>query len=257
MSDARVTPSPSPRWVRRSGHARLCSPPCACRAGRLRGTGRNEPRRPQGRAGRARPQRHHHRRPELADAQRALRERAVRPLRRAPRGRPEPDAQDYGGAEGDPDLPLRAGRAVLHPWTQHRAARVHAGRRRLRLRVSLPRGRRASAGAIRPPRPHRRGPLQLVSRGGLRVPGRAGSRPAGWHHDAAVREDRGRLRPGLPARRQPRAVQVHPDRRAGGLRHGDAVSVARHRRSAGGHPPGSSSPKRASSTWWRRGSRSR
>ena len=73
--------------------------------------------------------------------------------------------------QGDPDVLFALAELSYIHGADDRPARVQPGVRGLRLGVSVPRRHRRGAGPIRPPTADRGGPVQLVSRGGLRVGG--------------------------------------------------------------------------------------
>ena len=161
-------------------------------------------------------------------------------------------------ARGRPGPALRPGRAVLPARPGGQEARLLPGGRRLRLRLPLPRRSRAwpRGGSTRAFGSRRtcttgRSPAAFASEDGSEVV------PRGGTFDAALRADRGGLRSRRPARRGPRAVPVHPDRGAGGVRPGDAVSLAGPRRPARRLHPAHRRLASPGGTWWRRGSRCR
>ena len=126
------------------------------------------------------------------------------------------------------------------PWpscpscTARRRGNASTWRRQSTPTRSSSRGRWRARRSVRPSLPHRRGPLQLVSHGCLRVEGWNGGVPRGRHVRAALRRDRGRIRSRRAAGREPRAGSVRADRRARGAGSRDAISLAGHRRSARG-----------------------
>ena len=177
----------------------LCSGP-----GGLRWADQHDPGRPQGRPARARPERHHVRRAEPADAQRALRARSLRSLRRASRGRhcrPAPGDGRHAGGSGHA---LRPGRAVFLARPEGQKKKLLPGGSRVRLRLSLPgEDRRSRPRAVRPQASDRGGSVQLGAHSELPRGGGVRGRPAGRHVRAALRAARGGVRSRLSTRRGP------------------------------------------------------